>query len=283
MAKRSTRLGEAMLAAALGHGRDLRQSLARPDDADGEAIHEARKAIRRLRALLSLATDRVDGLEPLDAQLERLGDGFSVRRDAHVKTSTARRVARRHPSTDWSALIALLERQRRIRLAQARTKDRGFARRQRAIGRVEIGLQALAWPMRKKDLRAALARSQRRYEKAEHRVEGAPRPENCHRWRRRARRLRLQLEAVRELASKLAREQATPSLKKQLHSLCDLADALGWYQDLRVLRAAIEPMRRLRGRATLLAQLNDARLLAFLEFSPDREQAQWIRSRGRFG
>jgi len=42
-------------------------------------------------------------------------------------------------------------------------------------------------------------------------------------------------------------------------------------------------MRRLRGRASLLAQLNDARLLAFLEFSPDREQAQWIRSRGRFG
>jgi CHAD domain-containing protein len=208
MAKRSTRLGEAMLAAALGHGRDLRQSLARPDDADGEAIHEARKAIRRLRALLSLAKDRVDGLEPLDAQLEKLGDGFSVLRDAHVKASTARRVARRYPSTDWSALIAVLERQHRIRLAQARSKDRGFARRQRAIERVEIGLQALAWPMRKKDLRAALARSQRRSDKAERRVEGAPRQENCHRWRRRARRLRLQLEAVRELASKLAREQA---------------------------------------------------------------------------
>jgi hypothetical protein len=69
----------------------------------------------------------------------------------------------------------------------------------------------------------------------------------------------------------------------QLRSLRELADALGWYPDLGVLRAAIEPMRWLRGRATLLAQLNDARLLAFLEFSPDREQAQWIRSRGRFG
>jgi CHAD domain-containing protein len=277
-----TKLGEDLLAMALHDCRAVRQALTRRDDSC-DSVHEARKAIRRLRALLALANGSVERLDGFDAQLDRLGDGLSALRDAQVALLAGRHIAERNPAAPWPEVLATLERRRDLLLEQERKRDPGFGRRRRALTRVESGLQALAWSVRKKDIRAALQRSQRRDTRARRAAEAMPLPANLHRWRRRTRRLRMQLEALQALAPNLARELARPSLKKQLRRLQARADALGWYQDLQVLRALVQRMRKLPERPLLLAQLNDAKLLAWLEFCPDRELAQWIRERGAFG
>jgi CHAD domain-containing protein len=262
--------------------RTARQALTRRGDAD-EAIHEARKAIRRLRSLLAVARDRVEGIEAIDDQLDRLGDGLSALRDAYVVVATSRELSTREDASGWPDAIDRLARERDALLARERARDPGFARRKRAIARIERRLRTLSWQVRKPDLRAALKRGQRRVETAGERAEANPRPRNLHRWRRRVRRLRMQLVAAQALAPGLAREVAEPSLKKQLRRLHDLAEALGRYQDLQVLRARLRRMPAQEEPSQLLAGLDDARLLAWLDFTPDRERAAWIRQRGGFG
>ena len=71
-------------------------------------IHDARKAIRRLRSLLALVEARIPEATPIDQQLERLGDGLSHLRDAHVVVETARKVAGPHRK-QWAEAIERLE------------------------------------------------------------------------------------------------------------------------------------------------------------------------------
>jgi len=277
----NTRLGQALLASALMECEAIRLALARQGD-DDEAIHEARKAVRRLRALLAFAQGRVDGIAAIDARLDRLGDGLSSLRDAQVAVATSRRLGRRHPQASWPKAVAALAQQRATLLARERARDPAFARRLRALARVESRLPKLEWRLRRQDLRARLKHAQRRARKAKDRAAATPFPPVLHRWRRRARRLRMQLEALKGLAPGLAREVADPSFKKQLRGLHELTEALGDYQDLRVLRGLLLKMHDLPERQVLLAQLNDAKLLAYLDFTPHRKLATWVRRRGGF-
>lgn len=57
-------------------------------------VHEARKAIRRLRALLGLGDDIFGAAgEAIDEQLSRVGKSLSTLRDAQVVVDTTRRCA----------------------------------------------------------------------------------------------------------------------------------------------------------------------------------------------
>jgi CHAD domain-containing protein len=265
MPDRSENPGNSLLALALDDCRAIRATLEHRQDV-GDSIHEARKAVRRLRSLLALADDRVDGLASLDRSLERLGEGLSALRDAYVAIATARELAATDATAPWPAFVEALVRRHDTLLAQALASDPGFARRRRIATRIARVLQQLDWtPLRGKDLRKALKRSQKRADRARKRAKEAPTPENIHRWRRRTRRLRMQLGTVRQARPDIAKAVARPSLRKELASLHELSEQLGWQQDLQVLRGLVSPMKKTPDRALLSQSLqatiekNDAR------------------------
>ena len=251
----ATKLGEDMLALALHECQAIRRALEDRDDAC-ESIHEARKAIRRLRSLLALATDFIDGLDAVDRSLDRLAKGLSTLRDAHVAVVVARKLADGDESSPWQAVSNALATSSDSLLAQELARDPGLAHRRRTVARIERTLKGLSWTaLGVKDLRSALMRSQKRASKARACAEDDPSPENIHRWRRRTRRLRMQLEAMQTIAPGMAKAVARPSLGKQLKALYKLADELGWSQDLQVLRALLRAMKQAPDRSLLLNQL----------------------------
>ena len=164
------------------------------------AIHDARKSIRRLRALLALVDDRMPDASIIDRQLERLGDGLSLLRDAHVVVETATRFAKGHRKR-WQPAIQALEARRDARLASALERDPGFLKRRALVTRLEVRIDFLDWSrLRLSDLGDGAEASQARLDRAESRAAFDLAPEHLHRWRRRVRRLRFQLEAIGKLS-----------------------------------------------------------------------------------
>ncbi len=244
-----------MLALALKECQAIQRALENREDVC-EGIHEARRALRRLRSLLALAEDCVDGLDAPDRTLQRLCKGLSTLRDAHVATVAARKMEGEGESASWQPLVEQLLRRRDTLLAQALARDPDFARRRREVARLELALQKLDWSaLDAKHLRAALQRSRKRAAKAGRRADTSPTPENIHRWRRRARRLRMQLESTRTIAPALAKAVAKPSLRKQLGALHKLGDELGWRQDMQVLLGLLTKTRTVANRPLLLQEL----------------------------
>lgn len=255
MPTRTTNPGDAMLALARRECQAIQRALANREDVS-EGIHAARKALRRLRSLLAMAGDRVDGLDAPDRTLQRLCKGLSALRDAHAATVAARRLEGEGESASWQPLVEQLLRRRDTLLAQALARDPDFARRRRAVARLELALQRLDWTgLEAKHLRAALQRSRKRAAKAGRRADSSPTPENIHRWRRRARRLRMQLESTRTIAPALAKAVARPSLRRQLSALHKLGDELGWRQDMQVLLGLLTKARTVANRPPLLQEL----------------------------
>jgi CHAD domain-containing protein len=213
-------------------------------------VHEARKAIRRARSLAALVESRFD-VEAADEILHRAGDSLGALRDAHVVALTAARLGRGPNGTKWKhaaeALTIRADRLARRELAA----DPGFANRRRAIRRAARLLQSPPWDtLTNSDIREGLVRQSRRTDKAARRADKDPEPENLHRWRRRVRRLRMQLDALDNL--KIHALDHDPAISKRLHQL---ADELGAHQDRVVLAATLRRMRTLENRQELLDQL----------------------------
>jgi CHAD domain-containing protein len=258
MGKRSIPLGDAVRVMALHECQAIEDALAHDRVVD-ESIHEARKAMRRLRSVLALVEGSVEGLPAVGRTLQRLGDALSELRDAHVAVATARRLCPAGNATGWAGAIDALARREERLLHQAFTRDPGFVRLRASVRRIARKLQGLDWrPVTAKSMRAVVGRSQKRASKAEHRANSRWTADSLHRWRRRTRRLRMQLEALRSFAPDLARSVARPSLGRQLKELRDLGDVLGWRQDLQVLRARVGRMRKLPERALLLQRLRES-------------------------
>src|SRR6476620_136026 len=125
------------------------------------SIHTARKAIRRLRALLSLLAF-VES-EDSDHVLKRVGDSLSALRDAHVAVLTAERLAKQGAKEAWTPVIDCLLRRRDVLIQAALARDPGFQLRRARVERVVRALRALPWQeLKPADLRSALKRSQKR-------------------------------------------------------------------------------------------------------------------------
>lgn len=71
---KDTSSGERLQALARREGRGLRRHLTMQRDVH-VSVHEGRKAIRRLRAILALVAGRIEGTAIADRALDRLGDG----------------------------------------------------------------------------------------------------------------------------------------------------------------------------------------------------------------
>ena len=206
------------------------------------AVHAARKAIRRLRGTLALGRD-VFGAEfdAIDRSLDRLADGLSALRDAQVVMETAVKLANNH-HPHWKKISGQLKHRRDLLLGTALLRDPDFSKRRARINRIELAIADLQWTeLTKKVVRDAVQHSLNRMDRAHGvaRAEGSS--TSIHRWRKRVRRLRLQLETLNgtEASTSWKGLEAVKRKVQSTRSLHRLADKLGWRQDLQVLRSNI--------------------------------------------
>lgn len=262
-------LGADLRAGALDQMRAIAAALA-GTTARHRGVHEARKAIRRLRAVLELAHARFGRrAQRLDARLKTLAGSLSALRDAHVVVDLAGRLARRATDEEerrrWSAARRRLVVRRQQLLASTLAQDPAFATRLAEVARLETALRRLPWNrLDPEDVRRALARSLRRVERA--RVSAtatAATVEQRHRWRRRLRRLRMQWNALKTLRQR--EPESDPAVRRLLawlrrkapgfRTVSEAVDALGAEQDLGLLRAALEALPESQVRTEALAGL----------------------------
>ncbi|MBB6244550.1 CHAD domain-containing protein [Rhodanobacter sp. MP1X3] len=207
-------------------------------------IHEARKAIRRLRSLLALVSDAV-GHETakIDIALRNQAKRLSALRDSQVVVAMAEKLAIGDETGEWAIAAQVLAVQRDLLLETELNKDPAFARRTAAIGDIAIVFDKLRWKrVSQKSLQLSIKKSHRRVNKSEHDAAEQGTPASLHRWRRRVRRLRLQLNTIHAL-NRLAGSKIQTSdthKSKSAKALARLADQLGWRQDIQVLRAALK-------------------------------------------
>ncbi len=226
-----------------------------------DAIHAARKAVRRMRALLALlVADDLD-LDREDFALRRLGKGLSDMRDAHVVVETATRLQTLHPDPGWQPIIEALELRRTRILQRSLGVDPGFLKRRMVVERVLERIEAQPWgTLRKRTIRAALAASERRAKKAAERAAHDDDPETVHRWRRKVRRLRMQLDAAQELGAIHGHGHAEVARKgKVMHKV---SDRLGWAQDLRLLRNLVRGLPASEGKQAVMGLIEREMLVA---------------------
>ncbi len=220
------------------------------------AIHAARKAIRRLRALLALLQDSALELDDADRRLQRLGDSLSDLRDAHVVVQAAVYLQDAHAAEAWPGIIARLVQRRDRLLQEALQRDPGFERRVRVVLGVQEQLAAQTWSkLRRSTLRSNLEHSRTRAGKAARRANEEGGAEAIHRWRRKVRRLRMQLDVAQALKLHAGHAEPKSSDARALHRL---SDVLGEQQDLQLLRNLVRAMPAAVGKARVLEQLRDA-------------------------
>ena len=207
-----------------------------------EAVHRARKAIRRLRSLLALGGETFGpSLEPIDKRLKRLAQSLSALRDAHVAAQTALVLAKDGDADAWRQLACALESRCDALLAQALIKDQAFSMRRSRVRKIAEQIAALPWhQLSRHDLHGALVRSARRARKAAATADSTRSPGDMHRWRRRVRHLRFQLEALGKIpgCEDVHFDGTLGAKKATARTLGKLTDKLGWCQDLQVLKSA---------------------------------------------
>jgi CHAD domain-containing protein len=201
------------------------------------AVHTARKAVKKERALLRLARGALSRSErrQANAALRDAARRLSETRDAEVLVQALddlhERYAGQAPAAAFAALRALLNDERAV--ARARLDDPVLAasvvEELRTI-RERIGqwhLKAGGWDA----VGGGLSRSYRRGRKAFDQARTEPDVENLHQWRKRAKDLWYQLRLIAPVCGEAIRGQA-----KDVHGLADL---LGDDHDLAVLRSSL--------------------------------------------
>jgi CHAD domain-containing protein len=207
--------------------------LSSADDLPG-AVHEARKSLKRVRALLRLVRSGVDDGVRRDAStvLRDIGRRLSVARDAAVAVETLDRLLAEHAqavdAAAFAALRALLHDEHIgiIERLRATGEPRAIAE---AIERVEVDVDR--WTCAGEHvLREGVARSAGRASTAYEAVcSQEPSDEALHTWRKRLKDLRYHVELL---------VPAWPALLMPLEqALHDLTDLVGDDHDLAVLHA----------------------------------------------
>jgi CHAD domain-containing protein len=208
---------------------------ARKDRDPVEAVHEARKSIKKARSALRLARASM-GRKAYRAEMRALRDvgrELSGAREADVMVQTldklTERAVGRIPEAGLKTLRAhLVEESERSRVASTRRRAM-LARRLEAIDRQaeEWALDGFDWPAARK----AMKRSYRAGRRGLATVEDAPTTEGMHEWRKRVKDLWYHQRLVRDVWPELMKRQAS-----EAHELTDI---LGDDHDLALLRAMV--------------------------------------------
>jgi CHAD domain-containing protein len=237
----STLLGLELAEVASRQAHEVRRALEKKRDRH-VAVHEARKAIRRLRGTLDLGREVFGAkFDVIDRSLDRLADGLSPLRDAQVVAETASKLANDHQPY-WKKVSDQLRHRRDLLLDAALSRDPDFSKRRARMSRMTLAITDLPWAdLTKKVVHHSVLRSLKRLEKAKAAAQAEGSSARLHRWRKRVRRLRLQLETLNgvEASAGWRSLDAVKHKVKSTRSLRRLADKLGWRQDLQVLRSSI--------------------------------------------
>jgi len=205
--------------------------LADPDLHEG--VHQARKAIRRARAVLAMGDGLLGpGAGLLDRELRTLNNGLSNLRDAHALVEVLDRLLKRERK---DPVREVLQRAReaavlaRTRGADAATRsDPGLASRRAMLGVLRAAMAGLDWSRpTPAGLRMAVADSDLRSHEARLRACETGDDDDWHRWRRRARRASHQRRALEALGLPVPQDSARFD-KRTTHRL-------GQAQDLSLL------------------------------------------------
>jgi CHAD domain-containing protein len=248
--KKARRSREPHLGVALGmlaskECHALQQALAAHKDRHG-GIHDARRSCRRLRSLLALLARASDDehIHAADKALRKLTHSFSELRDAHVAIRTAQRLAGPHASLPAPLLIQQLEARSDALLDDALRQDPEWAQRRESAEHLAKSIDALNWKAMTPALtRRSLKHSAKRMKKARRKAQEARTNEAFHRWRRRSRQLRYQLQFLRNA------RHATGAKKRRIHQhdnrirqLDLITDRLGWRQDFQVFLQTLDKL-----------------------------------------
>ncbi len=208
------------------------------------AVHAARKAIRRLRSILCLCEDALGPeVAGIDRSCKRLARSLSGLRDAHVAAVTARDLASADDDDLWRTAAAWLEDRRERLLGASLAADPDFRRRRSRLDLLAKAVLALPWDrLAMHHLREGIARSRHRVARARQASELAPSHARRHRWRRRLRRLRMQLQAIQDAAGSAPTldELAAGKGHASIRALRKQSNALGRLQDLRLLETSLK-------------------------------------------
>jgi CHAD domain-containing protein len=210
------------------------RQLARPGEERHQGIHQARKSIRRVRAVLALAGaafSATPSVERLDASLRSLCRGLSALRDADALRDGLLHLSRDAVigPIECERLCAFVAVVRARRLATALARDPDFARRRSRLRQAQSRLALLPWAqVRDADVEAAQSLSRKRLRKALKQARGSADAEAWHTLRRRLRRLRQQESTLARIA---------PQTDRSTTGIAELAERMGRAQDHALLLA----------------------------------------------
>ena len=227
-------------------------------------IHRARRAMRSLRGLLALLIPVADGDERIalarfDARLQRVCKSLSGVRDAHVVVLTAASLSGKNTPKRWPVLQARLGDQRELTARRALEADPGFAARRQAIAEIRAALPALPWGrLDADDVRRGLKHSRGRAKRAERHARHSAIERDRHRYRRRLRRLLLQVEVLERALEPAPKAMRAVTKLSEAHKLKRQAGRLGRLQDAQMLRRIARRIEPAHSDKAILAVLNDA-------------------------
>jgi CHAD domain-containing protein len=215
------------------------QVLASTRNAD-EAIHDARRGLKKARALLKLGRRSALGphYEDESIRLRDLGRTLSGVRDAMALVEAAGRIAEEERSKEVKAAARgakrLLLRKKDAITAdflKSGEKDRVTEALKKAVGDSD------GWPVEQIDfsaIRKGVKRTVKQGRQARKRASSDPRPENFHEWRKLAKDFRYQLRFLRKLSP--------DGFKKNAGKAKELEQKLGEDHNLAVLREAVKDL-----------------------------------------
>jgi CHAD domain-containing protein len=229
------------------------------------AVHEARKDLKKVRAVLRLTRERLgdDRYRAQNRRLRDAGRALAEARDAQVKLETLHGVESRFGSEAPEAAVQDLA--ERLRRDIERVGDGGDAdlreAADRAIAEIEAGMEEVSdWPLSGKGwklVKAGLVRSYARGRAAFEKTLASPTAPTVHEWRKRVKDLWYHLRLVRE-----SWPEVLDALIEEAH---ELADLLGDHHDLEVLADDVRARDLPEEERTALVELTERRQEELLE------------------
>jgi CHAD domain-containing protein len=212
------------------------ERLGAPADEREEAIHNARKGLKKVRALVKLARPSLDGTyDALNGELREVGRGLSGARDATALIECLDKLEAAFGNRLGEGAFAVT---RRVLTAR---RDAVLADTAKVGSQIEGSISRLGalrqlarnanWPRSKGDLEADFERSYRACRKAWKAVRKDAGGEAAHEWRKRTKALSAQIG--------LLRSEIEADIAARREALIALGERLGDHHDLTVLEAAI--------------------------------------------
>ena len=223
IALEETQSAAALLAGATARNRD-------------EAIHEARKSVKKTRALLRLMRPEIEPVYAKEnTRLRNIGRRLSAYRDRAVLIETFDALQEKYTDDLKGATLASI---RQGLLLDKRRQQRGAGMAQ-ALQRIAAGLRAAAartsrWPLEADGFEAlapGLTAAYRKARRAMAAVRAEARPELCHEWRKRVKDHWYHIRLVEDLWTEV--------MAGYEKSLKELETWLGDHHNLEVLKATL--------------------------------------------